>query len=116
EDSIVGFMIYELQKTRLHLLNFAVQSKQRRRRVGSQMIEKLTGKLSPHRRNQILLEVRETNLPAQLFFRAVGFSAMGVLRDFYDDSTEDAYEMKYFHGSAKEAAWPVNRIGGRLAG
>ena len=80
------------------------------------MMAKLIGKLSTQRRNHIGLEVRETNLAAQLFFRAVGFRAVRVMRDYYEDSTEDAYFMKFHHRSTKVATTPVNRIAGRLAG
>ena len=117
EERVVGFMIYELHKSRLHILNFAVSADCRRHNIGDQMIEKLVGKLSSQRRNSIMLEVRETNLDAQLFFRKVGFRAISVLRDFYDDTTEDAYLMQYrFRASdAEELRLPVNRIS-RLAG
>ena len=63
-ERVVGFMIYELHKNRLHVLNFAVHADVRRRGVGSQMLRKLVSKLSPQRRNRIMLEVRETNLDA----------------------------------------------------
>lgn len=95
DERIVGFMIYELHRNRLHVLNFAVRSELRRRGIGSQMMRKLVQKLSNQRRNRIMLEVRETNLPAQLFFRANGFRAVSLLKDFYDDTTEDAYLMQY---------------------
>src|SRR5262245_34265263 len=62
DDRIAGFMIYELHKSRLHVLNFAVGKHFRRRGVGEQMTNKLVGKLSNQRRTRILLEVRETNL------------------------------------------------------
>ncbi|MFM7033852.1 MAG: ribosomal protein S18-alanine N-acetyltransferase [Planctomycetia bacterium] len=94
-DSVVAFMIYELHRTRLHVLNFAVARSHRRLGIGTRMIEKLIGKLTPERRSQIALEVRETNLPAQLFFRSLGFRATSVLKDFYQDTTEDAYLMQY---------------------
>ncbi|MCA9192340.1 MAG: ribosomal protein S18-alanine N-acetyltransferase [Planctomycetales bacterium] len=97
DEQVVGFMIYELHKNRLHLLNFAVSVDFRRRNIGTCMIEKLTSKLSADRRNRILLEVRETNLDAQLFFKALGFRAISVLRDFYEDTTEDAYLMQLRH-------------------
>ena len=113
-DEVVGFMIYELLKTRLHILNFAVLPEQQRTGVGTQMALKLIGKLTPDRRNRILLEVRETNLPAQKFFRSLGFLAVSVLRDFYDDTTEDAYTMQFRH-TVEEAFVPQNRIS-RLAG
>jgi ribosomal-protein-alanine N-acetyltransferase len=115
-DRVVGFMIYELHKTRLHLLNFAVAKDVGRRGIATQMLGKLVAKLSSQRRTRIVLEVRETNLPAQLFFRKLGFRAVSVLRDFYDDTTEDAYLMQYrYRPVESEIIVPVNRIT-RLAG
>jgi len=116
EDRVVGFMIYELHKTRIHVLNFAVAADYRRRGVGSQMVAKLIAKLSSQRRCRIVLEVRETNLPAQLFFRENGFRAVSVLRAYYEDTPEDAYLMQYRYRPEKPAlTQPVNRIT-KLAG
>jgi ribosomal-protein-alanine N-acetyltransferase len=116
DERVIGFMIYELHKNQLHILNFAVLPEFRRRGAGRQMVAKLIGKLSNQRRNKILLEVRETNLEAQLFFRDMGFRAVTVLRDFYDDTTEDAYLMQFRYVPAQqEVEFPVNRIR-RLAG
>jgi ribosomal-protein-alanine N-acetyltransferase len=95
DDQMVGFMIYYLNKNRIQVLNFAVAPEFRRRGVGTQMVAKLIGKLSAQRRTRIALEVRETNLAAQLFFRTAGFRAVSVLRDFYEDTPEDAYEMVF---------------------
>lgn len=94
-EKVVGFMIYELHKAKLHILNFAVNPNFRRLGIGAQMVAKLISKLSGHRRTRITLEVRETNLPAQLFFRAQSFRAVRVLRSFYEDSGEDAFLMRY---------------------
>src|SRR5437588_11601845 len=94
-EKVVGFMIYELHKSKLHILNFAVHPSCRRSAVGAQMVAKLISKLSSHRRTRITLEVRETNLTAQLFFRAQGFLAVRVLRAYYDDSGEGAFLMQY---------------------
>ena len=116
DDRVVGFMIYELHKTRLHVLNLAVHPDFRRRGIGTQMAEKLISKLSQERRSRILLEIRETNLPAQLFFRQIGFRAVSVLRDFYEDTTEDAYLMQFRHAPDEgDDSLPINRID-RLAG
>ena len=116
EDRVVGFMIYELHKNRIHVLNFAVAADHRRCGVGSQMVAKLIAKLSAQRRSRILLEVRETNLSAQLFFRESGFRAVSVLRSYYEDTPEDAYLMQYRYQSERPAlTQPVNRIT-RLAG
>jgi [ribosomal protein S18]-alanine N-acetyltransferase len=114
-ERVVGFMVYELQKHRLHLLNFAVSEKFRRRAVGSQMARKLISKLSYDRRSRVMLEVRETNLQAQLFFKAVGFRAVSVLRKFYEDTPEDAYLMQYRYSSSA-AAMATSQESTRMAG
>ncbi len=116
EDRVVGFMIYELNKTRIQVLNFATAADFLRRGVGTQMVSKLIGKLSAQRRTRITLEVRETNLPAQLFFRDAGFRAVSVLREYYEDTPEDAYLMQYrYRPEIPELVQPTNRIA-RLAG
>ena len=109
-DSVVAFMIYELHRSRLHMINFAIARSHRRLGVGTHMMEKLYGTLTPDRRSRVVLEVRETNLPAQLFFRTLGFRATSVLKDFYQDTTEDADLMEYCFES-QPAALPR-----RLAG
>ena len=97
DERLVGFMIYELHKTQLRILNFAVAVDRQRRSVGRQMVDKLISKLSSQRRTRITLEVRETNLYAQLFFRDCGFVAINVVRNLYDDTDEDAYQMVIRH-------------------
>ncbi len=113
---IAGFMVYELLKSQLHVLNFAVTPDARRQGVGAQMVQKLIDKLSQQRRQEIVLEVRETNLQAQLFFRKHQFLATGVLRGHYDDTTEDAYVMRHViaGAAAPQVSIPRNRISGYL--
>lgn len=112
DGRIAGYMIYEIHKNRLHILNFAVAASHRRRGAGKAMVGKLLSKLSHDRRNRIMLEVRETNLDAQLFFRGLGFLAVSVLRDFYEDSDEDAYLMQYRMEPPEETNLPASRISG----
>lgn len=103
DERIKGYMIYEIHKDRLHVLNFAVHAACERQGIGAAMVRKLVSKLSlpsgyddgSKRRSRIMLEVRESNLDAQLFFKAMGFRAIRLLRDFYKDTTEDAYLMQY---------------------
>lgn len=111
-EKVVGFMIYELHKAKLHILNFAVHADWRRQSVGGQMVAKLISKLSSHRRTRITLEVRESNLAAQVFFSKQGFRAVRVLRAFYEDSGEDAYLMEYRFADAPADDFEeaVNRI------
>ena len=59
------------------------------------MIKKLIGKVRNDRRTRISCAVRERNLPAQLFFRELGFRAVSVARNYYEETQEDAYLMQY---------------------
>ncbi|OJW07423.1 MAG: ribosomal-protein-alanine N-acetyltransferase [Planctomycetales bacterium 71-10] len=116
-ERIVGFMIYELHRNRIHVLDFAVHPDFRRQGVGRQMIAKLVGKLSNQRRNRIALLIRETNVPAQHFYKMMGFRAVEVIREHFADTGEDAYGMLY-HLDESVLAPPtvVNRIARQLGG
>ena len=106
-------MIYELHRSRLHILNFAVHPEYRRTGIGSQMLGKLVNKLSTHRRQRITLAVRERNLDAQVFFRQFDFKATRVLRKYYEDSGEDAFQMEFRvddEHADEMGEGPVNRI------
>jgi len=78
DEKVVGHMIYELHKSRLHVLNFGVAAESQARTIGTQMIDKLKGKLSKERRNRITFEIDETNIGAQLFLSRLGFFASEV--------------------------------------
>jgi ribosomal-protein-alanine N-acetyltransferase len=117
-ERIVGFMIYELHRNKIHVLDFATLPEFRRRGVGRQMILKLVGKLSAQRRNRIALYVRETNLAAQLFYRVNGFRAAEVIREHFLDTGEDAYLMFYHLDESliEEERVATNRIAKQYGG
>jgi len=97
DDSVVGFMLYELEASRVHLINLAVCQGFRQYGIGRAMVGKLTEKLSDDasRRSQVIAEVGEANLTAQLFFRSLEFRATAVIRNFYDDVADDAYRFQF---------------------
>ena len=92
---VVGYMVYEIHKTRLHLINIAVHPDHHRSGVASAMIRRLVYKLSENRRSCCSLVVREGNLPAQLLFKSLGFRAIGTVKDYFTDTDEAAYQMQY---------------------
>jgi [ribosomal protein S18]-alanine N-acetyltransferase len=92
DGEVAGFMIYELHKSGIQILNFAVASIYRNNGVGSAMVQKLVGKLSPERRRKLTLQISDGNLHAHLFFSRHGFIATRVIKDAFEDgSGEDAY-------------------------
>lgn len=92
---IIGYMVYELRKKDILIVNLAVHPDYTRQGIGTRMLAKLKSKLSSHRRSKLKLRVREGNLSAQLFFKSQEFEAKQILQDFYEDSEGDAYEMVY---------------------
>lgn len=92
-DRVLGFMVYELHKSRINIANFAVHPAFRRQSIGRQMIAKLEGKLSFNRRNAMTVTVNESNLDALLFFKRLGFLATDVLRGHFDE--EDGIAMRF---------------------
>ncbi len=92
---VAGYMVYEILRTKVDVVNFAVHPRYRRQGVGTAMVSKLKAKLSEQRRNMLTLFCRETNVAGQVFFRSQGFRAVNVLKDYYDDTPEDAYLMTF---------------------
>jgi len=57
-----------------------------------------------------MLEVRETNLAAQLFSARSDSAPSTCLRDFYEDTTEDAYLMQFRYRASEADQAAGNRI------
>ena len=93
-ERVVGFMVYELRKRSLHVLNFAVHPAWRRRGVGREMAKKLFSKLDSRRRIRITLDVSERSLDAQLFFRRMGYMCEAIDLGHFDNG-DDALRMVY---------------------
>lgn len=111
---VVGYVFYELNYNHLFIMNFAVHPDFRRRYVASTMLRKVISKINTTRRTHIDVEVRETNLVAQLCLRQNGFRAIKVLRDHYEETFDDAYLMRY-HERDPVTALPLRRAArGRL--
>jgi len=110
QDQVVGLYVCNLAKSHVKLLNLAVAADARRRCVGSQLVGKIVSKLSPQRRTKILVDVCERNLGAQLFFRALGFVALGMLPAPYAETDDDAIRFVYRLDKQPPPRVPVNHI------
>lgn len=102
DDKVLGYMVYELHGFRVQLLALAVHPDHRRAGVGRELATKLKLKLSAGRRTRARVVVPETSLGAQLFFRAVGFRALGVIREHFPGD-EDGYDFSYALPAAEPA-------------
>lgn len=91
-ETVVGFAVYELHRTRLSILRLAAHPNHKG--AGQDMLAKLKGKLSDQR-TSIDVVVRESDLPAQLFYKAHGYRAIETLREEFLDTNEDGYLMQF---------------------
>lgn len=107
---VVGFLVYEWNGRRFRVLNVAVRFGRERRGIGRTLVDALKSKLALQKREAILLDVRERNLPGQLFFKAMGFRYVGTRHDAYEDSDEAAYTLRYAPNA--EPASLANRLAG----
>jgi ribosomal-protein-alanine N-acetyltransferase len=76
-------------------LNFAVRPDRRRQGVGTQMVDKLVGKLSSHRRTALEVMTSDRNLAAHLFWRAQGFRCEGIDPTYYERDGDAGYCFAY---------------------
>jgi len=95
----VGYVMYSLHRCHLYIANMSVDPWYQRCGIGRSIMDCLKYKVAMCHRRGLACRVRETNLDAQLFLKAMGWRATDVVRDAYDNSDEDAYEM---HWAANE--------------
>jgi ribosomal-protein-alanine N-acetyltransferase len=128
-NDIVGFMIYRIHRDadagdmnefeicrgrfanlartppagglQIDLLNIAVAPELHQQGIGRALLRRLEQKIE-REGGCIHALVPETNLAMQLFLRAAGYRATGVLRGYHLD--EDAYLMEKWSGSRNNAA------------
>lgn len=108
KDDVIGFVIYELEKHALRIINLAVSPAYRKRGVGSALVQRLIDKLSIQKRKFVEINVRESDLRVQKFLQSKGFWATKVLRNHYEDSSEDAYLFRYTLKPTEDMNSPYN--------
>jgi len=109
--TVTGFVMYEKKYDHFNIINLGVHKDYRRRKVGSLLMSRLKNLLD-EKRNYLTFDVRETNLPTQLFLRNNGFLATGVVRDYFKDywfeedppEVEDAFSFRYEADNAGQYA------------
>jgi ribosomal-protein-alanine N-acetyltransferase len=105
DNTIHGYMIYELCDTSFELITLAIAPQFRRQGYGTMMIDKMKRKLRLEVRSEIICELRESNLDGQLFLKKCGFVChlpvkRNAFKDYYEGSkipgrVEDAYKFVY---------------------
>lgn len=113
DSRVLGYIVYTCHRKQVLIDNLAVHPDHRREGVGRVMVGRLIGKLECQRRNQIMVNVRESDLATQLFLQRLGFLAFHIYYGYFVDNDEAAYEMVYVKSGQRGERWPTtctNRI------
>ena len=91
DGCIIGFLAFEQVLDEGNIVEVAVHPQYRRRGIAKGLILSAVTDISL---KEIFLEVRESNRPALCLYESLGFEAVGVRRDYYDDPKENAIIMR----------------------
>jgi [ribosomal protein S18]-alanine N-acetyltransferase len=98
EDSgtgaVVGFAVASLIAPEAELETIVVAAGFQRRGVARRLFEAMADDLGRWQVREVLLEVRQSNVAAQGFYRSVGFVEEGRRPGYYADPIEDAVLMR----------------------
>lgn len=95
EEIIAGSMFVEQGASRFTLLSLAIHPAWRQYGIGTALVKSIIKRLRSNSHYEIYELVRETNLRAQKFYRALGFIALRPKHNVFPGIEEDAYPMIY---------------------
>lgn len=90
EPEVVGYLFAYRVLDEAEILNLAVDSQHQRVGIGRELVARGLSELGAVGVRRAYLEVRESNQPAQAFYRHFGFHTVGRRRGYYARPREDA--------------------------
>ena len=82
KEQIAGYSIFRAVSEQAELLNFGIRREYQGCGLGAEFLESTLG-LLPESTEEVLLEVRRSNLPASNLYFKLGFNQATVRRDYY---------------------------------
>ena len=92
-NEVVGFAGVWIVAGEGDITNIAVHPSYRKQGIASQLLNKLLEICKDNNCNDITLEVRVSNTPAQNLYTKFGFVNEGIRKKYYSDNGEDAIIM-----------------------
>ena len=92
---VVGYAVLMLAVDEAELLDIAIVTSQQRKGLGKKLLHEMLALARHHAMRRMVLEVRASNVPALILYRGMGFSDIGLRRDYYPSGSgrEDAILM-----------------------
>ncbi len=91
---IAGYVCAWVVEEELHINNLAVSPRWRRRGIAAALLTAALERGHARGAECALLEVRVSNVAAQLLYRRHGFKPAGIRKRYYDHPVEDAVIMR----------------------
>jgi ribosomal-protein-alanine acetyltransferase len=85
-----GFLIARCLPEDWEIENIVVDDRHRRRGLGSALVRDLVAEARRAGVRSVILEVRESNLPALRLYESIGFKPEGLRKNYYRDPAEHA--------------------------
>jgi ribosomal-protein-alanine N-acetyltransferase len=94
DDTVIGYLIAREAGGAGEILNLAVDPPRRRAGVARTLLDAGLAVLRRRGAEEIFLEVRESNIPAQALYLAAGFRPIGQRAGYYRNPMEDALVLR----------------------
>lgn len=92
-QTIIGYMCLWRIEDEMEIANFAVSPEFRRRGIGRKMMERVLWEAEERGVTNLILSVRESNLPAIKLYTSCGFVEVYRRKNYYRQPGEDAVIM-----------------------
>ena len=91
--NVLGYIGSRIVLDSADITNVAVRPVYRRRGIARQLVGRMLEQMAEKGGTGVLLEVRESNLPAQNCYAQAGFTVVGRRKNYYELPKEDALLM-----------------------
>lgn len=90
QGMLVGYLAYSIVLDEMEVLNLGVHPEFRRKGIGRALMQGLMHRCQDMDVKRGLLDVKESNEPAIGLYESLGFVQVGVRKNYYPDTREDA--------------------------
>lgn len=91
--SIIGFIIADIYDDRAEIIDVAVNVNDRKKGIGSKLLEYVINLCKEKGCKSITLEVKYNNVPAIELYKKYDFKVISVRKKYYENGTIDAHLM-----------------------
>lgn len=92
-EKIIGYIIYWHRRNEVQISNIAISPDYRQLGVGEGVLRKVLPEMCHKGAEFVFLEVRPSNLAARRLYEKLGFTILGLRKEYYRSPSEDAIVM-----------------------